>query len=328
MVQTERSPLHFYPKEHLVARSVLPIVITDADATLLDHKTYSFDAARPALDRMQESGYPVVIATSKTIPEVMYLQQQLGLREPFAYENGGGLALPIGYFDKEVVTQVADREGRHMRESTDGHLLIPIAASIEEVRMRLHRAVAAAGVDIEGFEQWHDCPERMITACDFVDDSSQSAFDKARAALEREAQEGFLIRSYPNHVSEDDAWAALSIQMELHGLTALRGGRFYQASVGSDKGSAVELLLDLYRLQYPQTEVFPVGLGDSQNDISLLQACVRAGGRGFLVANPSQKKSVFTDENSHIERLQQVGPEGWNYAVHNTLDELATAGFI
>ncbi|HBO91798.1 MAG TPA: mannosyl-3-phosphoglycerate phosphatase, partial [Gammaproteobacteria bacterium] len=35
------------------------LVFTDLDGTLLDHHTYRFQAASPALERLREAGIPV-----------------------------------------------------------------------------------------------------------------------------------------------------------------------------------------------------------------------------------------------------------------------------
>ncbi|MCB1382337.1 MAG: HAD-IIB family hydrolase [Notoacmeibacter sp.] len=69
------------------------IVFTDLDGTLLDHETYSAEAARPALDRLRILGVPVIPATSKTAAELGPLMRELGLSGPAIVENGAGLML-------------------------------------------------------------------------------------------------------------------------------------------------------------------------------------------------------------------------------------------
>lgn len=64
------------------------IVFTDLDATLLDHNTYSFDAAKPALNRLRHDNIPLVIVTSKTRAEITELRQALNLSGEDIPENG------------------------------------------------------------------------------------------------------------------------------------------------------------------------------------------------------------------------------------------------
>lgn len=67
-------------------------VFTDLDGTLLDHNTYSWDAARPALDRLVRLQCLVVLASSKTAAEVLALQDIMALSgQPALVENGSGL---------------------------------------------------------------------------------------------------------------------------------------------------------------------------------------------------------------------------------------------
>lgn len=72
------------------------IVFTDLDGTLLDHASYSYAAAKPALDRLRARGVPVVLASSKTAAEIAPLRAALGFADvPAIVENGAGL-LPAG----------------------------------------------------------------------------------------------------------------------------------------------------------------------------------------------------------------------------------------
>lgn len=71
------------------------LVCSDLDGTLLDHRTYSFDAARPALALLKSRNIPLILATSKTAAEVAGLHEALNLGEvPSIVENGAGLYRP------------------------------------------------------------------------------------------------------------------------------------------------------------------------------------------------------------------------------------------
>ncbi|WP_323783276.1 HAD-IIB family hydrolase [Thalassovita sp.] len=68
------------------------IVFTDLDGTLLDHDSYSYAAAAPALLRLREMGAPVILASSKTAAEIAQLRDELGLAAyPAIVENGAGI---------------------------------------------------------------------------------------------------------------------------------------------------------------------------------------------------------------------------------------------
>ncbi|MEM7731246.1 MAG: HAD hydrolase family protein [Pseudomonadota bacterium] len=68
------------------------LVITDLDGTLLDHATYSWAAAAPALDLLRSSGAGLILASSKTAAEIEPLRAEIGFPAwPSIVENGSGL---------------------------------------------------------------------------------------------------------------------------------------------------------------------------------------------------------------------------------------------
>lgn len=64
------------------------VVFTDLDGTLLDHDTYSYAAAEPALAEIRRRGVPLVLVTSKTRAEVARLRRELDLPGEDITENG------------------------------------------------------------------------------------------------------------------------------------------------------------------------------------------------------------------------------------------------
>lgn len=71
------------------------LVFTDLDGSLLSHTDYSWDAATPALDTLRGLGAGIILASSKTAPEIIALRQELGLQNwPAIVENGAGVLAP------------------------------------------------------------------------------------------------------------------------------------------------------------------------------------------------------------------------------------------
>lgn len=68
------------------------IVFTDLDGTLLDHHSYSYSAAMPAIRTLRDRGIPLVLASSKTAAEIAPLRAELGFSDtPAIVENGAGV---------------------------------------------------------------------------------------------------------------------------------------------------------------------------------------------------------------------------------------------
>ena len=83
------------------------VVFSDLDGILLDHATYTWAQAKPALQRLARINAPVVLASSKTAAEIEVLQHDMGLSYwPAIVENGAGVLggeAPARYSDLRAV---------------------------------------------------------------------------------------------------------------------------------------------------------------------------------------------------------------------------------
>jgi mannosyl-3-phosphoglycerate phosphatase len=75
------------------------MVFTDLDGSLLDHDSYAFDAALPALEALAAQAIPVVPVSSKTLAELTPLMAQIGLTGPAIAENGAVIKYANGIID-------------------------------------------------------------------------------------------------------------------------------------------------------------------------------------------------------------------------------------
>ena len=68
------------------------LVFSDLDGTLIDHHSYDWTPARPALEALRQCAAGVVLASSKTAPEIQRLRAEMGLQDwPAIVENGAGI---------------------------------------------------------------------------------------------------------------------------------------------------------------------------------------------------------------------------------------------
>ena len=77
------------------------LVFTDMDGTLLDHHTYSFEAAKTGFNGIRKKDIPVIPTTSKTFAELQPLRESIGLDGPFIIENGAAIFIPHGFFKQK-----------------------------------------------------------------------------------------------------------------------------------------------------------------------------------------------------------------------------------
>jgi len=95
------------------------LVFTDLDGTLLDHNTYGWEEAIPALELCRTRGVPVILVSSKTRAEMAALRCKLSISTPFISENGGGIFfLKETFNDPPSGSSPADMPGLSPEDST------------------------------------------------------------------------------------------------------------------------------------------------------------------------------------------------------------------
>jgi len=260
------------------------IIITDLDGTLLDAASYSCAPAQPALDRIRARDVPLIFCSSKTRVEIEVLRRELDNHHPFISSNGGGVFIPRGYFSIPF-------------DATDAgdYQLITLGIPYTEIRRQFIRLRDELQVQARGFG---DMTIEEIAALTGLSP------DAAQRARQRNFDEPFVFAGEPD-------------KRFLHAIEAAglnwTEGRLFHLMGRHDKGSAVHLLQALYEKQFGT--VTSIGLGDSLNDLQMLQAV-------------DQPVLVKHDDGSHDARItiprliktRLPGPSGWNETVLRLLD--------
>jgi len=172
------------------------IVFTDLDGTLLDHETYSWAPALPALSMLRARGVPVVLASSKTAAEIAPLRDEMRLSHcPAIVENGAGI-LPAGAGPEDA------------------------GADYARIRAALDAVPADLRAGFTGFGDW-----------DADEIARQTGLPPETAALAR--RRAF---SEPGVWSGPAARRAEFLAaLESRGISARRGGRFLTLGFGGTK---------------------------------------------------------------------------------------------
>ena len=260
------------------------LLFSDLDGTLLDPRTYSFDAALPALEALRRDGIPLVLVTSKTRAEVELWRRRLDNTEPFVVENGGAIYIPRGYFP------FAADDARER----DGYEVIELGAPYEELVAALRAASRESGCQTLGFADMSvgELSRRTLLTA-----------EQAAHAKHREYDEPFEILGTGTH--------RLLEAIEAKGLRWTRGDRFYHITGANDKAAAVRRLATLFR--QAAGDAVTIGVGDGHNDAAFLRA----------VDIPLIVQSNFAVAVRHaVPRAfvsRSPGPHGWNEAVLHAL---------
>jgi mannosyl-3-phosphoglycerate phosphatase len=256
-------------------------VFSDLDGTLLDHNTYSHAAAQEGIDLLRERSVPLVLVSSKTLPEMTELHGMLGLGSPFVFENGGGIAWP-----DETKT------GEPLRVEILG---LPIS----ELREKFHVLDTVIPV-----------PMKSILDMSVEEVMERTGLPQKRAILARERRSSIpfiLMGKYDIDLLELES---INMKLRGQGLGITRGGRFFHLiSPGSTKGGAVKNIIASYADLHKNETIISMGVGDSENDISMLKEVDRP----FVVRK--HDGSIIQTGLPDVLVTKNIGPAGFSEAV-------------
>lgn len=258
------------------------IVITDLDGSLLDHTTYSYEAALPALSLLRRKTVPLILCSSKTAAEMMPLRDRMGNHHPFIVENGGGIYVPARYFSRLTALRRGDYE------------LIALGRPYAELRAALTEIARMLGAELQPLDQ---------LSVEEVARRTGLSPQEAERSLRREFDLPFTVES------EGVEMQRLEQEMKRRELRLSRGGRFFHVTGRSDKGQAVRALVRLYREDRGE-EIRTVGIGDSLNDADML----RVVDIPVVIPNP-HSGAPLADQIPQARVAPEPGPAGWNQVV-------------
>jgi mannosyl-3-phosphoglycerate phosphatase len=263
------------------------IIFTDLDGTLLDHHTYRWTEAVPALERIEAEGWPLIPVTSKTRAEVAPLRDEVGLTDPFVVENGGGIFLP---------------------ERAPWHTLgQPVEGGASLRVLTLGKAYA----EVRDFVTRHGA-EFGMTGFGDVDDATVADWtglghDAAARARRRDFTEPFVL-------DDDDRLDDLRRRAREEGFAVTSGGRFHHLmGAAQDKGRAVGILHRAWR-DGGDHAARSVALGDGSNDIPMLEAA------DIAVRIPAPGRPLPPLDRADARTAPAEGPAGWSAALLSLFD--------
>jgi mannosyl-3-phosphoglycerate phosphatase family protein len=270
-----------------------PVIFTDLDGTLLDYHTYSFTAALPALELIQEKNIPLIICSSKTRAEIERWREKLDNSHPFVSENGGGIFIPRAYFSDNDLNALAQRQ-----EQTDAYAVLILGTPYASLRRTLEE-LRRDGFAVKGFG------DMVVTE---IAQLTELSPEEAALAKMREFDEPFV---FSEGGTRRQTLLATVVEKGLH---CIAGGRLLHLTGNNDKGKAVDILTQLYRKKFG--EITTLALGDSPNDFPMLEHVDHP----ILVRN-HQGEHDSSIQLPNLIKVEGIGPEGWGKAVINFIQQ-------
>lgn len=265
------------------------LVVTDLDATLLD-ANYQWKEAAAVVARLYDLGFPLVFNSSKTIAEMRDLSEEMRNFSPIIAENGGAVAIPK---TSEPGTAQTLPERPEYDVSVNGISRAEICKIAHGIRER-------EKLSFEGFSDWTVAELQKRTGL---------ALSQAENAHDREATEPIIW------LDTEDRWSLFERELSGHGIRILRGGRFRHLMGEHDKADGLRLVRDLYVRAQPETKWTTVALGDSQNDLKMLETA------DIAVVIPSLHGTVLEPKTARVVVAQHSGPKGWSMSMNEIIDD-------
>ncbi len=271
------------------------LIFTDLDGTLLDHNDYSFEAALPTIDYLNQANIPWILNTSKTLAELRDLAKALGNRHPLILENGGGIAVPETY-------PVPEGTPHSIPTNTGDYRLIALGAERSFILSMLEPLRRSFR-----FQGFHSMTEAEVVALTGLNPI------QARQARERHFSEPLVWQDEPEALKDFGA------ELATHSLSLLRGGRFVHVLGQVDKGQAMVRVVDHWFSDTAtgcEGALVTIALGDSDNDRAMLEAADHA----IVIRSPVHAPPRINHPNPRIST--QTGPQGWAESLSRVLNEL------
>ena len=216
------------------------VLITDLDGTLLGKHDFDFELIKSEISNLLNSGYLLVLASSKTKAEIESFCDDLGHSVPFIYENGAGVE------NFSLFSGCEARPNTHQNSK---------AIRTDELLTIWERNIS---LDLK-------------SRCHFVKDmnggAQQVCLGLRSTALERAMKRSF---SLPFTFSGTDSDVRkLKYLTAKAGLSVQQGGRVYNLSGCHDKA---DYLPEIRKWATKEKDApVLIVLGDSMNDIKMLR---------------------------------------------------------
>ena len=296
-------------------------MFTDIDGTLVDINTAEYGKKTAKLIRLiKERNIPLILTSAKTRLEQNKIREDLGLSDPFIVENGGAIVIPKGYFPDYALRDIKyplreTQETKNGAIDVNHEIVVELGKSADYIRAKLSDIRKKYSINFRG-----------------VADISVEKLSNL-ALISREQAKRMAQRNYGETIlqiqSEDIARFIKYVQED--GMKVIHGGRFFDVTVGTDKGIAVGILKKLFKDKFHNNVTF-FGIGDSTNDIPMLNLMdipilVQRQDSSWVDDGEIKMKNAVDSSRSSISsnkliKIEGIGPNGWENAIHKIILEL------
>lgn len=296
-------------------------MFTDIDGTLVDINTAEYGKETDKLIRLiKERNIPLILTSAKTRLEQNKIREDLGISDPFIVENGGAIVIPKGYFPDYALRDIKyplreTQETKNEARDVNHEIVVELGKPADYIRAKLSDIRKKYSINFRGVA---DISVEKLSNLALI------SRDQAKRMAQRNYGETILQIQ-----SEDIARFIKYVQED--GMKVIHGGRFFDVTVGTDKGIAVGILKKLFKDKFHNNVTF-FGIGDSTNDIPMLNLMdipilVQRQDSSWVDDGEIKMKNAVDSSRSSISsnkliKVEGIGPNGWENAIHKIILEL------
>ena len=215
--------------------------------------------------------------------------QALGLSTPLIAENGTVIAFP------ESMKWMPDS-----LDFEDGYGVLRSSMNRAKILELAHELRNSKGYNFIGFND---------STAEELADRLGLEIEPAKAALKRYGTEPIVWKD------SNAALIAFKEALEDVGITLIRGGHFHHLMpAGASKGAAMQSIREFYGKEYSEFIWKTLAIGDSPNDVSMLELADEA----LVIPNPNN--GILRLKRSNYTIADASGPAGWGDAVIKLLN--------
>lgn len=271
------------------------LIATDLDGTLLDD-SYDYAAAATAIDAVTaEHNAQLVLASSKTLVEMLQLAERCATDPLLVFENGAGIAWSTGQLTATGTSCVGD----HQVISN-----LPMAGGYPALRALLTRWREESGYHFTGFG---DCTNEQVAAMTGLRQSD------AALARQRLGTEPLLWQDSADRLKD------FQTRLNTEGLQLVSGGRFLHVMPPGGKADAVAWVTDELTANVG-SPAGTIACGDAANDLEMLQKS------DIALVFPNASGDYLLPASSRVHQICAPGPATWHRAINRAINQaLASA---
>jgi mannosyl-3-phosphoglycerate phosphatase family protein len=300
---------------------------------------------RKLIHLLKEKNIPLILTSAKTRLEQNKIRKDLGLSDPYIAENGGAVVIPKGYFSDSSLRDIEyplreaeeiENEGAYTNDEKRRNLDDPEqSTTIHDSRthttkktskvivMELGESADSIRTKLSYIRKKYDINFKGVADFSIEELSNLVSISKEQAKRMAKRNYGETILQ----IQRKDS-SRFFKYVKAEGMKVIYGGRFFDVTIGTDKGLAVGLLKRLFNNKLHNDVTF-LGMGDSTNDVPMLNLMDVP----ILVQRPNgswlnnEEMKMKTGSNSvgidfaRIIKVEGIGPNGWENAINKIILE-------